>query len=142
MENLPPIEAHKESKGAGSLAEGHSAEPLTLLADALLRTTQYQAQAVEQNRIIVQVKDTLADAIVAFSSFANSTIQAAEKLQATADKIESSNQLVAAKQREILGVLDRNIKKFKTLLVWTLFLAGLGAYVALIALVISYLSTK
>ena len=141
MENQPPADEWNDTEEeSGELAD--HAETLSQLAEALTRVSQQHSQAEELNRSIVQIKDTMTEAIVAFSSLAQSTIETEGRLQATAEKLEATVERLAVREQNLLSALDASGKRFTTLLVWTLLLASFAAAAAAISILFSLLKAR
>lgn len=142
MDNQPSADEWNDSAEESGEAADHAAESLSQLADALTRVSQQHSQAEELNRSIVQIKDTMTEAIVAFSSLAQSTIETEGRLQATAEKLESTVERLAVREQNILGALDAHVKRFTSFLVWTLLLASFAAAAAAISILFSLLKAR
>lgn len=141
MDNQPPADEWNETEESGAAAD-HAAESLSQLAGALARVSQQHSQAEELNRSIVQIKDTMTEAIVAFSSLAQSTIETEGRLQAAAEKLESTVERLAVREQNILGALDARVKRFTTLMVGTLLLASFAAAAAAISILFSLFKAR
>jgi predicted nucleic acid-binding Zn-ribbon protein len=142
VDNLPPADEWNDTAEESGEVEDRAAESLSQLADVLTRVSQQHSQAEELNRSIVQIKDTMTEAIVAFSSLAQSTIETEGRLQATAEKLEASVERLAVREQNILGALDAHVKRFTTFLVWTLLLASFAAAAAAISILFSLLKAR
>ena len=141
MDNQLPADEWNDTEEESGEAADH-AETLSQLAEALTRVSQQHSQAEELNRSIAQIKDTMTEAIVAFSSLAQSTIETEGRLQATAEKLEASVERLAIREQNILGALDAHVKRFTTFLVWTLLLASFAAAAAAISILFSLLKAR
>jgi predicted phage tail protein len=142
VDNQPAADEWNDTEEESGEVADRAAESLSQLADALARVSQQHSQGEELNRSIVQIKDTMTEAIVAFSSLAQSTIETEGRLQATAEKLEATVERLALREQNILGALDARVKRFTTLLVWTLLLASFAAAAAAIAILFSLLKAR
>ncbi len=142
MDNQPPADEWNDTEEESGDASDLATETLSQIAGALARVSQHQSQADELNRSIVQIKDTMTEAIVAFSSLAQSTVETEGRLQATAEKLEATVERLAVREQDLLGALDARAKRFTTLLVWTLLLASFAAAAAAIAILFSLLNAR
>jgi hypothetical protein len=142
VDNQPPADEWNDTEEESREVADRAAESLSQLAGALARVSQQQSQGEELNRSIVQIKDTMTEAIVAFSSLAQSTIETEGRLQATAEKLEATVERLALREQDILGALDARVKRFATLLVWTLLLASFAAAAAAISILFSLLKAR
>ncbi len=106
-------------------------------SDAGAGVQQQQSQTDALNHSFVLIKETMAEAIVAFSSLAKSVIETEAHLQNTAERLEATVQRLDVSQRDVLETLDSHVRRFTTFLVWTLLLATFAAAAAAIAILFS-----
>jgi ABC-type transporter Mla subunit MlaD len=144
MDNQPAADEwdDTEAEDASSASSEDAVASLAQLARALANVSQQQSQAEELNRNMNQIRDTMTEAIVAFSSLAKSTVETEGRLQATAEKLEATVERLAVREQNILRALDAHVKRFTTILIWTLILASFAAAAAAISILFSLLKAR
>jgi hypothetical protein len=142
MDNQPAAGEWDDNVDDSADADGQVTDSLAQLAGALARVSQQHSQAEELNHSIVQIKDTMTEAIVAFSTLAKSTIETEARLQATAEKLESTVLRLGVRQQDILEALDSRVQRFTTILVWTLLLATFAVAAASVAILFSIFKAR
>jgi hypothetical protein len=111
-------------------------------AAAVARAPQPHSPTDDLNHTVVQMKETMAEAIVAFSSLAKSMIETDAHLQETSERLAAIAQRLSAKQQDVLDALHSNVRRFSTLLFLTLLLATIAASASVVAAFLTLSNTR
>ncbi len=134
MDNQPAADEWDNTEDDSADSSEDAVASLAQLAGALTRVAQQQSHAEELGRNLAQIRDTLTEAIVAFSSLAKSTVETEGRLQAAAEKLEATVERLLVREQNVLRELDAHVQRFTTLLLWTMILASFAAAASSVAI--------